>query len=431
MSTLRIRGGRPLCGEVSIGGSKNGTLALLSAVVMAKGPVVLHNTPYISDVLHKLKLLEKMGVMHRWEGSSLYLDATYAFCPEEKEVGTAPIRTSFYLLGPLAARIGRAVIPTPGGCDIGTRPVDYHLKGLAQLGIQVTLRNGVYVAEVDQLKGTEIYLDFPSAGATQHLMTTATLAEGSTVIHNAALEPEVTTLADLLNRMGARIEGAGTKTITILGVSELKGAEFQIPADRIQAATYLMAGAITQGDVTVRNILPEHMLAVANKLGEAGATITEGHDWMRIQSNGSLNAIRIKAMPHPGFPTDVQQPMVALLSLAKGTSILVETVYDGRIGHIPELNRMGAKIDLEGNTSIIEGVESLHGSVVTASDLRAGAALCLAGLATKEETFVRHAHLVDRGYECFEERLCLLGADVLRISEEGRSASEIIASGVL
>lgn len=432
MSVLRIRGGKPLNGEVAIRGSKNGTLAILSAVVLAESPLVLKNAPYISDVIHKLSLLNKMGVYHEWREDSLYIDASKVKSLNENEVAIAPIRTSFYLLGPLVARIGRAVLPTPGGCDIGTRPVDYHLKGLAQLGIQITLQNGAYVAEVNKLKGAEIYLDFPSAGATQHIMTTATLAEGPTVIHNAALEPEVVTLAALLNKMGACIEGAGTKTITIMGKKNLSGCEFQLPADRLQAATYLMAGAITKGDVTIKNILPDDLTAVNNKLREAGAYITEGHNWVRIKCDQPLNAIKIKAMPHPGFPTDLQQPMAALLALAKGTSIVVETIYDGRIGHIPELNRMGAKIDLEGNTSIIEGVERLYGAVVTASDLRAGAALCLAGLVAEKETFVRNAHFVDRGYENFEESLCQLGADIQRISQNNFDPnSSFSVSGVV
>lgn len=414
MRVLQIQGGKKLQGTIEVPGSKNASLALLSSVVLAEGSSVFHNIPNITDIDHKLQLLKLFGVESEWKEGSLFIDSSHTTHSKSEYVSEHPIRTSFYLLGPLVARTGKAVLPTPGGCNIGTRPVDFHLKGLALLGVDVKLHQGFYVAEASGLKGAEIYLDFPSPGATQHLMSTAVLASGTTVIKNAAIEPEVTTLAAYLNRQGARIEGAGTSTITIMGVKSLGGCEFRIPADRMQASTYLLAGGITQGDVTVKGVLPEDLNALTNKLKEAEALVQEGSDWVRVAVRGPLKAVRIKTMPYPGFPTDIQQPTAALLAIASGTSIVEETIYESRIGHITELNRMGAKIYLEGRTSIIEGVQELNGALVEASDLRAGAALCLAGLAAKGETVIKNVHLVDRGYEKLEQNLQSLGASIGR-----------------
>ncbi len=414
MKVLQIQGGKKLHGTIEVPGSKNASLALLSSVVLAEGSSVFHNIPDITDIHHKLQLLKLFGIDSEWREGSLFIDCSNATHSKTEEVSEHPIRTSFYLLGPLVARTGKAILPTPGGCNIGTRPVDFHLKGLALLGVNVKLHKGFYIAEASELKGAEIYLDFPSPGATQHLMSTAVLAKGITVIKNAAIEPEVTTLADFLNRQGARIEGAGTSTITITGVQHLSGCEFRIPADRMQASTYLLAGAITQGDVTVKGVLPEDLNALSNKLKEAEAVVEEGPDWVRTSAQKPLKAVRIKTMPYPGFPTDIQQPTAALLAIASGTSIIEETIYESRIGHIAELNRMGAKIYQEGRTSIIEGVQELNGALVEASDLRAGAALCLAGLAAKGETVIKNVHLVDRGYENLEQNLQSLGAIINR-----------------
>lgn len=414
-----------MVGEVDVAGSKNSALAILSAVVLCDGVTVLHNVPNVSDTVIKARLLERFGAQVDWHEGSLYIDCSNIRMGEADEETVRSIRTSFYLLGPLLARIGRVELPAPGGCKIGARPVDFHLKGLALLGARVDLTGGQYVAETAGLKGTEIYLDFPSAGATQHLMTAAVLAEGQTVIQNAAVEPEVTTLADFLNRMGARIEGAGTSTITISGVSRVGPGEFRVPADRLQAGTYLLAGAMTGGDVCVRGIMPEHQTALVNKLREAGATVSEGSDWVRAKADRRLRGIRVKTMPYPGFPTDMQQPMAAALCLADGMSVVEETIYESRIGHIQELNRMGAKIVQQGRTAVIEGVGSLRGAVVEASDLRAGAALVLAGLAAQGETFVKNVHFIDRGYQAFERTLQELGAEVDRVElpEVGQGAA--------
>jgi UDP-N-acetylglucosamine 1-carboxyvinyltransferase len=418
MSFLHIEGGRPLHGEVEVPGSKNTSLAILSAVLLGRGTTVLHNVPNVSDTRVKAHLLESFGAKVTWREGSLFIDCTDIRSGEADEEIVRSIRTSFYMLGPLLARIGEVRLPAPGGCKIGARPVDFHLKGLALLGAEIDLRSGCYHARTRGLKGAEIYLDFPSAGATQHIMTAAAIADGVTVIQNAAMEPEVTTLAAFLNRMGARVEGAGTSTVTIMGVKELEPCEFHIPSDRLQAGTYALAGAITGGEVTVRGIMPEHQTALVNKLREAGAQAEEGPDWLRVGANRRLKGIKIKTMPYPGFPTDMQQPFAALLTLAEGTSVVEETIYESRIGHIQELNRMGAKVRMEGRSAVINGVERLRGAQVEASDLRAGAALCLAGLAAEGETIVRNVHFIDRGYEQIEDVLRSLGAKIERVSSQ-------------
>ena len=417
MNSLVIRGGQKLSGEIEVSGSKNIALAILSAVVLAEEPVVLHNVPKISDTEIKAQLLEVFGAKIRWAGTSLHVDCSNLRAGEADEEMVRSIRTSFYMVGPLLARIGRLKMPAPGGCMIGARPVDLHLKGLHALGAQIELDGGVYRANAQKLMGTEVYLDKPSAGATQHVMSTAALAHGTTTITNAAMEPEIVALGDFLNRIGAKVEGAGTSSITIQGKQSLGGGEFNIPADRIQAGTFLLAGAITGGDVTVTNILPEDQTAVVNKLREAGAMIEQGGDWVRVGAPSRLEAVNITTMPHPGFPTDMQQPMAAALSVANGLSTVTETIYESRTGHISELNRMGARIRQDGHSATIQGVSELRGATVYSSDLRAGAALCLAGLVAKGETIVKNIHFIDRGYESIENSLKSLGADISRVLE--------------
>lgn len=415
MEVLKVRGGTPLVGAIEISGSKNAALALLSAVPLSSGEIVLHNVPDISDVHIKLDLLRNFGAKVEWREGLLIIDASGIHDWEPDEAAVRPIRTSFYLFGPLLARNGRARLPMPGGCKIGARPVDYHLKGLALMGVEVDMTGGCYNGVARNLAGAEIYLDFPSAGATQHLMATAALADGITIIQNAAMEPEVTALAGFLNAMGARIEGAGTSTITIIGVSRLGDCTYRVPADRMQAGTFLIAGAITGGEVTVTGILPESLTATVQKLREAEITVEEGADYVTAKGEQRPKALRIRTMPHPGFPTDLQQPMAALLAVAQGTSIIEETIYESRIGHVAELNRLGAKMTVQGQTTYIEGVNKLNGAVVEASDLRAGAALVLAGLAAEGDTFIKNIHFIDRGYEYFEERLTSLGANIQRV----------------
>lgn len=416
MNVLQIQGGRQLIGEVEVAGSKNAALALMSAVLLVEGTTVLHNVPHVSDTRIKATLLERFGAKVQWREGSLFVDCSNVHVGELDEETVRLIRTSFYLLGPMLARVGHVELPAPGGCKIGQRPVDFHLKGLALLGAEIELDGGRYIARTTGLKGAEIYLDFPSAGATQHLMSAAVLAQGVTVIQNAAVEPEVTTLAAFLNRMGARIEGAGTSTISIIGVDHLEPCEFRVPSDRLQAGTFLLAGAATRGDVTVRGIMPDNQTALANKLREAGVEVTEGPDWIRVEARKRLKGIRVKTMPYPGFPTDIQQPMAALLCLAEGSSVVEETIYESRTGHVPELQRMGARVRVEGGRlTLINGVEKLKGAHVEASDLRAGAALVVAGLAAQGETVIRNVHFIDRGYENLEASLRSLGASIERV----------------
>lgn len=421
MSEFVVNGGRPLKGELVVPGSKNAALSLLSAVVLADGHSVLHNVPRVSDTAVKASLLERFGARVEWHEGSLYIDASQLQPRTVDDEAVRSIRTSFFLLGPLLARIGRVSIAAPGGCKIGARPLDYHLKGLAKMGAQIEFRGGVYHAKTKGLVGSEIYLDSPSPGATQHLMSAAVLAKGNTVIENAAMEPEVTTLADYLNRMGAVIEGAGTPRITVKGVEGLTACEFRVPADRIQAGTYMIAAAITNGDVTVRGIMPEDQTALTNKLREAGVNVTEGSESIRVEGIGRTGPVKIKTMPYPGFPTDLQQPMCALASIADGSSFIEETIYENRIGHIDELNRMGAKIRIEGRVTVVEGVERLSGCHVEATDLRAGAALVLAGLAAEGETTVHNLKYIDRGYEDLEKNLNLLGGSVKRVPSDGEA----------
>lgn len=415
MELLKIQGGARLCGTIQAPGSKNAVLALLSAVLLCDDQVTLHNVPDISDVKIKLKLLEGFGVTYEMsEGTAVFnCRGIKHWVPSEEDV--RPIRTSFYLFGPLLARNGYAVLPMPGGCKIGTRPVDFHIKGLTEMGAEITIENGCYIGRTDKLKGAEIYLDFPSAGATQHLMTAACLAEGVTTIQNAAMEPEVVQLAEFLVSLGARIEGYGTSTVTIYGQKSIAGGTHNVPADRIQASTFLLAGAITGGDVTVTGIVPEHQVALIKKLHDAEINAEEGFDSVRVWSTGRPVGTRIKTMPYPGFPTDIQQPFAALMAIAKGSSTIEETIYESRIGHVDELNRMGAKMRVQGQTTMIEGVKQLHGAKVTASDLRAGAALVLAGLAAEGETTISNVHFIDRGYEFLEQRIQSLGGTIERV----------------
>lgn len=419
MQVLKVVGGAPLRGKIHVPGSKNAALAILSSVMLGQGTAILHNVPQVSDTFIKLEILKRFGAVVEWREKTLFIDCTNLHDALVEEELVRPIRTSFYILGSLLARLGQARLPAPGGCKIGARPVDFHINGLTALGAEIELTHGVYIAKAPKLVGTEIYLDYPSAGATQHLMATACLAQGCTVIENAAIEPEVTALAEFLTRMGARIEGAGTSRITIMGVERLEACEYTIPADRLQAGTYLLGAAMTGGDVEVTGVLPEHQTALLMKLQEAEIPCDEGHDWVRVWATDRPKGIKIKTMPYPGFPTDIQQPMAALLCLARGQSVIEETIYESRIGHIDELARMGAKITAQGGRiALIEGVERLSGATVEASDLRAGAALVLAGLAAEGTTIIKNIHFIDRGYENLEENLRALGANVERIELE-------------
>jgi len=417
-SVLRIQGGSPLVGEVSVGGSKNACLAVLASVPLVDGVITLTNLPDISDVAIKLELLQGFGIRVERDGDRVTLDTTGLRYFEPDELHVRRIRTSFYLLGPLLARFGKARLPMPGGCSIGDRPVDFHMKGLARLGATVDLDSGHYTATGERLQGAEIHFDFPSAGATQHMMATACLVPGVTTIDNAAVEPEVLQLADFLTACGARLEGVGTSRITVYGVERLHGADYRIPEDRIQVGTYLLAGAITGGSVTCRDILPDYQTALLTKLQEMGADVEEGNDYVTVGASRRLRSVKVRTMPYPGFATDMQQPFAALLTLADGASQIEETIYENRFGHVRELTRMGADVTNSGRTATFVGVERLSGAMVEASDLRAGACLVLAGLAAQGTTHVHNVHFIDRGYENLEANLRALGASVERVSGE-------------
>lgn len=415
MDRIYIVGGNRLEGEVTMSGSKNGTLAIMAGALLAKGPTILENVPCIGDVLTMTEMLQQLGVRAKViEPNTVEIDATNIQSNEAPYDLVKKMRASFCVTGPLLGRLGYAKVPMPGGCDIGARPVDFHVKGLQTLGAKVVMEHGYVEAEAVKLKGANVYLDFPSAGATQHIMTAACLADGTTRIENCALEPEVSDLAEFLIAMGAKITGVGTSTIEIQGVEELRGVRYRMIPDRMETGTFAIATGITGGDVLLKDIAPEHCSAMFKKLQEAGIKVTEGPTWARITATDRPQATDIKTMPHPGFPTDMQQPFAAMLSVANGTSVLTENVYERRFKYVSELNRMGADIIQEGRTAIIKGVSKLTGAEVTSSDLRAGAALIIAGLVAEGRTEISGVEHIDRGYEKITEKMASLGAEIVR-----------------
>ena len=416
MDKICVTGGRRLSGEVRVSGSKNGTLAIMAGALHAKGPTVLTNVPHIGDVRTMVQMLQQLGVRTRYlDEHTVEVDATDLKVAEAPYDLVKKMRASFCVTGPILARLGHAKVPLPGGCDIGARPVDLHVKGLQALGAKVMIDHGYVEAKADKLRGADIYLDIPSAGATQHLMTVAALAEGTTRIENAALEPEVSDLANYLIAMGAKISGVGTSTIDIEGVDELHGIEYRMLPDRIEAGTFAIAAAITGGDILITDVTPEHCSAVLQKLHDTGVKVVSEGDTIRVKSGGSHRATDIKTMPFPGFPTDIQQPFAALLAVSEGTSVITENIYERRFRYVSELQRMGADIIQEGRTAIIKGVPSLTGAEVTASDLRAGAALIIAGLAAEGYTDISGVEHIDRGYEGIIDKLTSLGAEIRRL----------------
>ncbi len=419
MDKIYVQGGRRLQGRVRASGSKNATLAIMAGAALADGKVTLYNIPQISDTQTMAEILNSLGANTRWlDATSVEIDASNVLWLEPPYELVRKMRASFCVLGPLVARFGFARVPVPGGCDIGARPVNFHLEGLRRLGAQIHVEHGVYTAEAKKLRGASIYLDFQSAGATQHLMTAACLAEGTTTIENCAAEPEVVDLANFINALGGRVEGAGTPTITVHGVDRLNGGEYSVIPDRMEAGTFAIAAAITGGDVFIEDAVPDHMRPVTNKLLDAGVDVTEHADGMRVCRAGRLLATDIKTAPHPGFPTDMQQPFAALLSVARGTSVVTETVYESRFRYVNEMNRMGAQIKVEGRTAIIEGVPRLTGAPVTATDLRAGATLVCAAMSAEGESEISGLEHIDRGYENLVGKFQELGACIQR-SREG------------
>jgi len=406
-----------LRGAVQVRGAKNSALPIMAACILAEQPCVLHNVPCLHDVFSMDKVLSSMGMTIDFTGRYMTLDASAIASQVAPYDLVRKMRASFFVLGPLLGRYGRAKVSLPGGCAIGTRPVDIHLKGFEALGVSIEVEEGYVVAE-GRPKGTDFALDYPSVGATENLMMAAARAHGVTRLHNVAREPEIVDLAHFLAALGAQISGAGTDLITIVGVDALGGAEHAIIPDRIETGTFLIAGAATKGDVTVLNANSDHLTAFLNKLGEAGAMTEVQGTRIRVAAPDGLRGADVATQPFPGFPTDLQAQMMAMLSVASGVSVIRENVFENRFMQVAELARMGADIDLDGNAAIVRGVKALKGAPVMASDLRASAALVVAGLiAEKGETAISRVYHIDRGYERIEERLAGLGADIKRVHE--------------
>ena len=413
MDKLIIEGGVPLSGEVTISGAKNAALPILCASLLTADTLTLDNVPELRDVATTLKLLEQLGVQTA-RGKLIELCAAKIDNPIASYELVRTMRASILVLGPLVARAGKARVSLPGGCAIGLRPVDLHIKGLQAMGAEIEIEHGYIVAKAKRLRGAHIVMDIVSVTGTENLLMAATLAKGETVIENAAREPEVVDLAKCLTAMGAKISGAGIDVIHVQGVSELSGAKHRIMSDRIETGTFLAAAASTRGAIVVRNTDPELLAAVLDKFIEAGACVETGRDWVAIKSNGELKAVNVRTAPYPAFPTDMQAQLMAVNSVAMGTSVITETIFDNRFMHVQELKRMGADIEVEGNAAVVKGVARLSGATVMATDLRASASLVLAGLIAQGETIVDRVYHLDRGYEAIEKKLSALGARIKR-----------------
>jgi UDP-N-acetylglucosamine 1-carboxyvinyltransferase len=417
MNKLIIKGGVPLLGEVRVSGSKNAVLPILAGTLLADSPVIVRNVPHLHDVTTTMELLGRMGVLLTiGEKMSIEIDPTTlenTFAPYEL---VKTMRASILVLGPLLARFGHAEVSLPGGCAIGARPVNIHLSGLEAMGADILVEQGYIKASCKRLKGARIVMDQVTVTGTENLMMAASLADGTTVLENAAREPEVVDLADFINAMGGQIEDAGTDTITIHGVEKLRGCDYTVLPDRIETGTYLVAAAITGGKILVKRTDPRLLDSVLAKLREAGASIDTGDDWIELDMEGRKpHAVNIRTAPYPGFPTDMQAQFCALNAIAEGTGSVTETVFENRFMHIQEFMRLGANVHIEGNTAIIQGVEGLNGAPVMATDLRASASLILAGLVAQGETVVDRIYHIDRGYDHIEEKLAGLGAQIQRV----------------
>lgn len=417
MSKIVVRKSQPLKGTVRINGAKNAVLPIIAATLLAKGKSVLNGVPNLRDVHVISDLLRHLGAKVEFNEDVLTVDATNIDTCEAPYELVRKMRASFLVMGPLLARFQSSKISMPGGCAIGTRPIDLHLKGFKSLGAHIEMDHGFIEAKADKLIGTKLYLDFPSVGATENIMMAAVCAEGTTIIENVAEEPEIVDLANFLNEMGANVKGAGTNTIKIKGVEELKGATHTVIPDRIEAGTYMVAAAITKGDVLVDNVLIDHLKPTIAKLREIGCEVYEMDNSVRVVGPKEIKPTDIKTLPHPGFPTDMQSQFMALLSVSKGTGVVIETVFENRFMNVQELNRMGANIKIEGRSAVVQGVEQLQGSTVNATDLRAGAALVLAGLVSEGETVIGDTYHIFRGYVDIDKKLNALGANIEIIEE--------------
>ena len=423
MKQYIIKGGRPLQGEVQIGGAKNAALGIIVAAIMADEPVLIENLPEVDDVKVLLDAIEGIGaIVERIDEHTVRINGAVINDVNVDDEYIRKIRGSYYLVGALLGKYKKAVVALPGGCQIGSRPIDQHLKGFEQLGATVTIHNGKIDAYAETLIGSHIYLDCPSVGATSNIMMAACMAEGKTIIENPAKEPHIVDVANFLNSMGANIKGAGTDTIRIRGVERLHGSEYSIIPDQIEAGTYMIAAAATGGDVYIRNVIPKHLEAITAKLIEIGAKVEEYDDCVRVHSNGRMGYANVKTMPYPGFPTDMQPQMVTLLALSEGVSIVTETIFETRFKYISELRRMGSNINVEGNAAIITGVEGFTGATVSAPDLRAGAALVIAGLVADGFTTVEQIQYIERGYENFEDKIRGLGGFIEKVDDDDERA---------
>ena len=417
-----VKGGRKLTGKVRVEGAKNAVLPVLAGALLAsKGKSIIKEVPNLADVYTIQEVLRSLNVTVEYfpEKNEMLIDSSATLSSEAQFEYVRKMRASILVMGPVLARNGFARVALPGGCAIGSRPIDQHLKGFEAMGASITFGNGFVEAKTTgRLRGAKIYLDFPSVGATENIMMAAALAEGTTLIENAAKEPEIVDVANYINEMGGRIIGAGTDTMRIEGVEELHGAEHYIIPDRVEAGTFMVAAAITEGDVIIENAVPEHMAALISKMGEMGVDIQETEEGLRVRASRPLRSIDIKTMPHPGFPTDMQSQMMSLMLTATGSGILTETVFENRFMHVEEFRRMNASVKIEGRSVIMEGPSDLQGAEVAATDLRAAAALILAGLAADGITRVNELYHLDRGYVDFHLKLAALGADIERVSVE-------------
>ncbi|MDO4721306.1 MAG: UDP-N-acetylglucosamine 1-carboxyvinyltransferase [Peptostreptococcaceae bacterium] len=418
MPHIAVRKSGALVGSVKISGAKNAVLPIIAATLLAEeGVSIIRGVPNLRDVHVMCEILEHLGAKTSFEADVLTVDAREITCLETPYELVSKMRASFLVMGSLLGRFKRSKISMPGGCPIGVRPIDLHLKGFRAMGTTVEMEHGYVEAHTSRLFGTKIYLDFPSVGATENIIMAAALAEGVTTIENAAEEPEIVDLANVINEMGGKVRGAGTKTIKVTGVKSLKGTEHTVIPDRIEAGTYMVAAAITKGDVVLENVIIDHLRPVIAKLMEIGCTIEEGEGVLRVVGPKKILPTDIKTMPHPGFPTDLQSPFMALLSLAEGNSVVTETVFENRFMNVSELKRMGANIKIEGKSAVIQGVPEMDGSNVAATDLRAGASLVLSGLVANGETIVSEIYHIERGYVDLVEKLRDLGADIEKIED--------------
>ena len=419
MEQYVIRGGNPLVGEVEIGGAKNAALAILTAATMTDETVLIENLPDVSDINVLLEAIAEIGAtVDRIDRHTVRINAATIGDLSVDYEYIKKIRASYYLLGALLGKYKRAEVPLPGGCNIGSRPIDQHLKGFRALGAEVSIRHGAIVASAADLHGSHIFLDMVSVGATINIMMAASMARGNTTIENAAKEPHVVDVANFLNSMGANIKGAGTDVIRIKGVRRLHGTNYSIIPDQIEAGTFMCAAAITRGDITVKNVIPKHLEAISAKLTEMGCEVVEFDEEIRVVGKPRQRHMNFKTLPYPGFPTDMQPQMTVALALADGTSVVTESIFENRFKYVDELSRMGANIKVEGSVAIVDGVGNFTGAQVVAPDLRAGAALVLAGLAADGYTTVDEIGYVERGYENFEEKLRSLGAVIERVDSE-------------